>query len=214
MLSQIILLEFNFQLYHLTSCVTLGKLFNLSVLSFLNYKIDINCTTSQDINETVRAKLLQLCPTLWTPLTVALQAPLSMGFFRQEYQSGLPFPPPGNLPNLGIEPVSPVFPALQADSSPAQPPGKPKLKNLMLQNPGITVVLCCAQSLSCVRLFVTPQTVACQAPLSMGFSRQEYWSEESSPFPGDLPYPGIKPKCPALQADSLPFEPPGKPVAF
>ena len=46
MVSQIILLEFNFQLYHLTSYVTLGKLFNLSVVSVLNYKIDNNCTTS------------------------------------------------------------------------------------------------------------------------------------------------------------------------
>ena len=57
------------------------------------------------------------------PWTVAHQAPLSMGFFRQEYWSGLPFPPPGDLPNPGIEPESPMSPALQADS-PSQPPGK------------------------------------------------------------------------------------------
>ena len=57
-----------------------------------------------------------------TPWTVALQAPLSMGFFRQEYWSGLPCPSPGNLPNPGIEPVSP---ALLADSVPSEPPGKP-----------------------------------------------------------------------------------------
>ena len=44
-----------------------------------------------------------------TPWTVAHQAPLSMGFFRQEYWSGLPFPPPGNLPDPGIEPVSPAL---------------------------------------------------------------------------------------------------------
>ena len=49
-----------------------------------------------------------------TPWTVAQQAPLSMGFCRQEYWSGLPFPPPGNLPNPGIETESPVSPALQA----------------------------------------------------------------------------------------------------
>ena len=53
-----------------------------------------------------------------TPWTVALQVPLSMGYFRQEYWSGLPFPPPGDLPNPGIEPVSPAPPALQADSLP------------------------------------------------------------------------------------------------
>ena len=52
-------------------------------------------------------------PTLVTPSTVARQAPLSMGFSRQEYWSGLPFPTPGDLPNPGIEPGSPV---LQADS--------------------------------------------------------------------------------------------------
>ena len=51
----------------------------------------------------------------------------------------------------------------------------------------------CAQSLNCVQLFVTPQTVAHQAPLSMKFSRQEYWSGLPFPFPGDLPDPGIKP---------------------
>ena len=49
----------------------------------------------------------------------------------------------------------------------------------------------------------TPRTVACQAPLSMGFSRQEDWSGLPFPSPGDLPDPGIKPGSPALQADSL-----------
>ena len=52
----------------------------------------------------------------------------------------------------------------------------------------------------------TPWTVAHQAPLSMGFSRQECWSELPFPSPGDLPDPGIEPKSPALQADSLPTE--------
>ena len=61
--------------------------------------------------------------------------------------------------------------------------------------------------LSCfsrVQQFVTPWTVARQAPLSMGFSRQEYWSGFPFPLPGDLPDPGIKPASPVLQADSLP----------
>ena len=49
-------------------------------------------------------------------------------------------------------------------------------------------------------------TVASQAPLSMGFFRQEYWSGLPFPFPGDLPDPGIKPRSPALQADSLPTD--------
>ena len=66
------------------------------------------------------------------------------------------------------------------------------------------------KSLSRVRLFVTPWTVAYQAPPSMGFSRQEYWSGLSFPSPGDLPNPGIEPGSPSLQADALPSEPPGK----
>ena len=63
----------------------------------------------------------------------------------------------------------------------------------------------------CVQLFAIPLTVAHQAPLSMEFSGQEYWSELPCPPPGDLPDPGIKPGSPALQADSLPPKPPGKP---
>ena len=59
------------------------------------------------------------------------------------------------------------------------------------------------KSLNCVRLFVTPWTVAHQAPLSMGFSRQEYWSGLPCPPLGNLPDPGIEPTSPALQADSL-----------
>ena len=64
--------------------------------------------------------------------------------------------------------------------------------------------------LSHVRLFGAPWTVAHQAPLSMGFPRQVYWSALPFPPPGDLPNPGTEPASPALQADSLPAEPPGK----
>ena len=62
--------------------------------------------------------------------------------------------------------------------------------------------------LSRVGLFATPWTVACQAPPSMGFSRQEYWSELPFPSPGDLSDPGMEPATPALQADALSSEPP------
>ena len=65
------------------------------------------------------------------------------------------------------------------------------------------------KSLSRVQLFATPWTVAYQAPPSMGFSRQEYWSELPFPSPGDLPDSGTEPRSPAMQADSLPSEPPG-----
>ena len=63
--------------------------------------------------------------------------------------------------------------------------------------------------LSRVLLFVTPWTVAYQAPPSMGFSRQECWSGLPFPSPGDLPDPGIQPQSPTLQADTLPSESPG-----
>ena len=67
------------------------------------------------------------------------------------------------------------------------------------------------KSLSHVRLFVTPWTIAYQAPLSLGFSRQEYWSGLPFPSPGDLLYPGIEPRSPALWADALSTKPPWKP---
>ena len=66
--------------------------------------------------------------------------------------------------------------------------------------------------LSCVQLFATPWTVAYQASLSMGFSRQEYWSGLPFPSPGDLPNPGTKPGTPTLEADALTSEPPEKPL--
>ena len=55
-----------------------------------------------------------------------------MGFFSQEYWSGLPCPPLGDLPNPGIEPASPVSPTLQVDSSPTEPPGKPLLGHMVV----------------------------------------------------------------------------------
>ena len=66
------------------------------------------------------------------------------------------------------------------------------------------------QLLSRVRLFATPWTIAHQAPLSMGFSRQEYWSRLPFPSPGDLPDPGIKPASPALACGFFTTEPPEK----
>ena len=72
----------------------------------------------------MHALSLQSCATLWT---VARQAPLSMGFSRQEYWSGLPCPPPGDLPNPGIKPVTPAAPVLQADSLQLSHQGSPLL---------------------------------------------------------------------------------------
>ena len=78
--------------------------------------------------------------------------------------------------------------------------------HMKLQN-GLKVKV---NSLSRDRLFVTPWTVAHQAPPSMGFSRQEYWSGLPFPSPGDLPDPGIESKSPSLRADALTSEPPGE----
>ena len=100
-------------------------------------------------------KLLSHVRLFATPWSVAHQAPLSMGFSRQEYWSGLPFPSPGDLPDPGIDRVCHYFLVLC-----------------------VCVCVCvCVQLLeSCPTLW----TIACQALLSMGFSRQEYWSVPGS----------------------------------
>ena len=72
----------------------------------------------------------------------------------------------------------------------------------------------CAPLHSHVRLSATPRTVAQQAALSMGFSRQEYWSGVPFPFPMDLPDPGIEPASPALAGGLFTTEPPGRPPAY
>ena len=184
---------------------------------------------------------------------------------------GCHFPPPGDLPDPGIEPEFLSSPASASGSFTAEPLGQPRtIRNYSLY------ALMHAQSLSCVQLFATPQrTILCpwdspgkntgvgchsllqwifptqgsnpsvllgrpvlyhcatweapqplcvcaqslfatpwtmtlQAPLCMGFSRQEYWSGLPCPPLGHLPNPGVKPGSPTLQADSLPSEPPGK----
>ena len=96
-----------------------------------------------------------------TPWTVARQAPLSMGFSRQEYWNGLPFPSAGHLPHPGIKHPSL---ASQAGSFPSE-----------------SLLLLLLSHFSRVRLFATPETAAHQAPPSLGFSRQEHWS--GLPFP-------------------------------
>ena len=84
--------------------------------------------------------------------------------------------------------------------------------NLAWRILSITLLTCeWVKLLSHVQLFETWWTVAYQAPLSMGFSRQEYWSGLPFPFPGGLPDPGIEPRSPALEADILTSEPSGKP---
>ena len=77
-------------------------------------------------------QLLQLYLTLHDPMDCSQPAPLSTGFSRQEYWNGLPRPPP-DLPDPRIKPASPMSPVLQADSLPAEPPGKPLTKPYSLE---------------------------------------------------------------------------------
>ena len=113
-----------------------------------------------------------------------------MKFSRQEYWSGLPLPTPENLPDPGVKLSSLASSALQVDSFITTPPWKP-------------------------RIFATPWAVAHQAPLSMEFPRQEYWSGLPFALKGDFPNPRIKPTSPAspaLQADIFfAVEPQGSP---
>ena len=134
----------------------------------------------------VKAKSLSRV-RLCDPMDVAYQAPWSMGFSRQEYWSGLPFPSPGDLPNPGTKPGSP---ALQTDALLSEPLGK-----------------------SHVQFFWDPMDcIARQAPLSMGFPWQEYSSGLPFPSTGNLPNPGMEPTSPALAGRCFTTEAPEKPV--
>ena len=114
-----------------------------------------------------------------SPWTIAHQALLSMGFPRQEYWRGLPFPSPEDIPDPGIKPVSPVSPALAGRFFTTAPPEVHQFSS--------------GQSLSRVRLFVTPWTAVHQAPLSMGFSRQYTGVDCHFLLQGIFPTQGLNP---------------------
>ena len=160
--------------------------------------------------------------TLWT---VAYQAPPTLGFSRQEYWSGLPFPSPGDLPDPEIEPRSPTLPV---DTLPSEPPGKPQFCSVVSdslwphrlysswnfpgQNTGVG-------SLSLLQgIFPTqgsnPGLTQCRQLLyQLSHQRSPGILEwVAYPFSRDLPDPGVEPGSPALQVDSLPTELSGKPT--
>ena len=144
-------------------------------------------------------------------------------FFNNNNKKKLPCPLPWDLSNPGMELG---FPALQANSLPAELPGSPYCNlsthkisrkinyNIKEETRNYLYVLQCVRVclVAChVQLSVIPWTVANQAPLSTGFLRQEYQHGLPFPPPGDLPHPGIKPEPPALAGIFFTTEPPGKP---
>ena len=162
------------------------------------------------------------CLTLW-PVDCNPPGPSVHGSSRQEYWCGLPFSSPGNLPNQGIEPMSPAF---AVDSLPPSHQGSPiKFKPLLLrvhllfckllvQGLYRCLLPCCSVCAQQCPTLCDPWTAASQAPLSMEFFRQEYWSRGSTgQGPGDLSDPGIEPVSlvsPELAGRFFTTLPPGK----
>ena len=104
------------------------------------------------LSATAAAQSLQLCRLFVTLWTIACQAPLSMGFSRQEYWSGLPCPPPGDLSNPGIEPASLTSPVLAGGFFNTKPPRKPSM--------GITSIQIHPSEEQNSLIFVTPKSLA------------------------------------------------------
>ena len=143
----------------------------------------------------VHAKWLQSCLTLCNPRGCS-----PPGSSRQEYRSWLSFLSSRGLPHPGLPRLSRLL-HWQQGSLPPVPPRKPSRMD----------VPCYASPLSRVRLFATPRTVAHQAPLFTGTLQARILEWVAMPSSRGFPNPGIKPRSPALQADSLQSEPPGKP---
>ena len=122
-----------------------------------------------------------------TPWTVACQAPLSMRFPRQEYWSGLPCPPPRDIPDPGNKPMSPASPALQVNSLPTEPPGKPDpCCSLSTETPQIQVLLL---SVSHVHISICMCDVA-GFPGCADDKESTFSAGDSSSVPGSVRSPG------------------------
>ena len=135
-----------------------------------------------------------------------------MGFSRQEYWSGVSLPSPNSLLLAKQIRLLLLFIVTTIAQRPLLVGGFFRCSFHFLKLSNSSGVKVKVKSLSRVRLFATPWTVAHQAPPSMGFSRQEYWSGIPFPSPGDLPNPGIEnPRLLHWQADSSPLSHPGSP---
>ena len=150
----------------------------------------------------LRAQSLSRVRLFVTPWTAARQAPLSMGFSRQQYWSGLPFPSPMHESEKSVIPSCPTH----SDPMDCSLPGSSTHGIFQAR------VLEWGAIASHVQFFATPWTVACRAPLSMGILQARILDWLPCPPPGDLPNAGVESMSPALLADSLLSEPPGKPL--
>ena len=139
--------------------------------------------------------------TLWT---VAHQAPLSTGFSSQENWSGLPCPPPEDLPDPGIKPMTSASPALQADSLPTQPPGKPRNTKSESESEVAQSCLSLCDPMDCS----LPGSSYQRSLVDIFQARILEWV--AMPSSRGL----SQPRFPALQADSLSSEPPGTVIIF
>ena len=146
-----------------------------------------------------------------TPWTIACQAPPSMGFSRQRYWNGLPFPSPGIFPTQGL---NPGLPHCRQTLYHLSHQGSPNTIYIFHMCVRACACACLCYSLGHVQLFVTPWTIAWQASLSMEFSRQEYWSDCHALLQGSFLTHGSNPHFLCLlhwQMGSLPLATPGKP---
>ena len=149
-----------------------------------------------------KVSVAQSYPTLCNPMDCSPPGSSVHGILQTRMLEWVAISSPRDLPNLGIQPGCPE---LKADSLPPEPLRKPTISK---------------ERFKCIALisfyfqptFATIWTVAHQAPLSMGFSRQECWSGWPLPPPGELPIPGIEPKFSALVGRFFTTEPPGKPL--
>ena len=168
-------------------------LFSSEVICKLNYNPNLRKESAAGIT---LGSCQVVSDSLW-PHRLACQVPLSLEFPRQEYWSGLPFPTPGDFPDRGIEPTSPALAGtLFYCWATREATGIIRFLHKSL----VFIHL-----LSHVQLFVNPWTVACQAPLSLEFPRQEYWSGLLFSAPGDLPHPGIESRSLASPAQQWIF---------